>query len=497
MTSVPPPGRGDRPGDSWGWSAPGGDAPRQPSPSSKPASPSPSGETALEPLSRRLLQVAGVLAGILIVLVAVALSRGDGEYSLNPIAEAAARTQRASGARSEIRAVYSIPGAGRSISMRGNGVYNGRTGRSEVTLIVPTAIGTMTMESVGDGSTVYMRSKLLQPGLPPGDEWMAIEVGLGRSSETSFASSAGPGAQLELLKAVTGDVETIGEEKVDGVETTGYRGSYDLPAYARFLRDEGSDAAARQFERLAKAMPSTTEVETWIDGDGLVRRVRVAMEMTNVKAGGTMSMDMTEDFSDFGIAPEVQVPDPATVFDATPLALAELGLLDGSNEMPQLSPTGPPLSPGAFGAKTQEICSGVERRIERLGERGEPLVEGMKNAIKRNGLRAQSTLEAFRAAIDGYFEPSTQAFKQAISEFARIAPPAAKRGEFHRLLRLGSLQVEILVAENRALQTGAYSLADDLSDRLDRLSHRADRLGENLGLDDCADGGSDSSGQPA
>jgi hypothetical protein len=57
--------------------------------------------------------------------------------------------------------------------------------------------------------------------------------------------------------------------------------------------------------------------------------------------------------------------------------------------------------------------------------------------------------------------------------------------------------VEILVAENRAMQTGAYSLSKDLSDRLDHLSHRADQLGEKLGLDDCTSGDSEPSGQPA
>jgi hypothetical protein len=487
---VPPPGHGDRPSDSWGWTSPGGDTSPLSSTTSGPSS-------ALDSLSRRLLQLAGVLSGILILLVAYTWSRGEGEYSLNPIAEAAARTQRASGARSEIRAVYSIPGASRSISMRGEGVYNSRTGRSQVTLIVATPVGPMTMEAVGDDRTVYMRSKLLQPGLPPGDEWMAIETGLGRSSETSFASSSGPGAQLKLLQAVTGEVETLGEETVDGVETTRYRGSYDLPAYARFLRSKGSEAAARQYERLAKAMPSTTEVETWVDGAGLVRRARLTMDVKNEKTGLIESMDMTEDFSDFGVAPAVGLPDPSTVFDATPLVRAELGLLDGSNEMLPHAPAGPPLSPGAFNAEAQKVCAGVERRLERLGERGRPLAESMKNAIEQNGLQARSTLEAVREAIDGYYEPSAQAFKQALSGFARIAPPAAKAADFRRLLRLGSLQVEILVAENRAMQTGAYSLSKDLSDRLDHLSHRADQLGEKLGLDDCTSGDSEPSGQPA
>jgi len=486
---MPPPGHGDRPRDSWGWVAPEGKAS---TPSSPPDSP-----PSLDPLSRRLLQIAGALSGILILLVAYTWSRDEGEHSLNPIAEAAARTQEAPGASSEIHAVYSIPGATRSISMHGQGVYNGHTDRSRVTLIVPTPNGEVTMEGIGDDRTTYLRSKLLQPGLPPDDEWMAIESGLGRSSETSFASSSGPDAQLELLRAVSGDVETLGEETIGGVETTRYRGSFDLPAYARFLREGGSDAAARQYERLAETMPSTTEVETWVDGDGLIRRVRLAMDFKDPRTGLINSMDMTEDFSDFGVAPDIALPDPAAVFDATPLARAELGLLDGSNEMPPLAPAGTPLSPRAFNSKAQGICASVERRLERMGKQAKPLVERMKNAIAQNGLEARSSLEAIRAAVDGYYEPMARAFKHTVSQFAQIAPPAGKAVDFHRLVRLSSLQIEILVAENRAMQVGEYSLSKNLSDRLEHLSHRTDRIAEELGLDDCEGGDSAPSGQPA
>jgi hypothetical protein len=320
---MPPPGHGERSSESWGWTAPGGgDAPK-PSPSSHGP-----GST-LEPLSRRLLQVAGVLSAILIVLVAYAWSRGEGEYSLNPIAEAAARTQEAPGARFEIHAVYSVPAASQSVTMHGEGVFNGTTGRSRVTLTVPVPPREVTMEAVGDEHTIYMRSELFSTELPGGKEWMAIEPGLGSSSETSFASSSDPGTQLEALRAVAGGVETVGKESIGGVETTRYRGGFDLDEYADRLRDNGSEEAADQYERLAEAVPSTTDVEAWIDAEGLVRRMRIVMDMKDPTTGLVNSMDMTEDFSDFGIAPEISLPDPETVFDATPLAKAELGLTDG------------------------------------------------------------------------------------------------------------------------------------------------------------------------
>lgn len=57
----------------------------------EPASPSSRGdhESGGNSLSRRLFQLAGVLAMLLIGLVAYALTKGGNEASLNPIAQAA------------------------------------------------------------------------------------------------------------------------------------------------------------------------------------------------------------------------------------------------------------------------------------------------------------------------------------------------------------------------------------------------------------------------
>ena len=493
MTSMPPPGHGDRPRDSWGWVAPGGKAPT-------PASSPPGSPPSLDPLSRRLLQTAGVLSGILIFLVAYTWSRDEGEHSLNPIAEAAARTQEAPGASSEIHAVYSIPGATRSVSMHGQGVYNGHTDRSRVTLVVPTPNGEVRMEGVGDGRTTYLRSKLLQPGLPPGDEWMAIESGLGRSSETSLASNSGPDAQLELLRAVSGDVETLGEETIGGVETTRYRGSFDLPAYARFLREEGSDAAARQYQRLAETMPSTTEVEAWVDGDELVRRVRLAMDFKDPSTGLINSMDMTEDFSDFGVAPDIALPDPATVFDATPLARAELGLLDGSNEMPSPPSSASPESAHTFHARARSVCLSVKKRIERMADQADSLTKKMQDTVREDGLEARSTLDAVRELTSRFYEPAIQVARRALARLAGITPPDTMADEFHRLLRLTALQTELHVANARALELGEYRLAKEIEERLDRLSPRIKAVANEIGLGVCEEGESgstDSTGSSA
>ncbi len=89
MTSTPPPGYDPSSTGSWGWAYP--DSP-QPEPS-------------LDPLSRRLLLGAAALSALLIVLVAYSWMHGGGESSLNPIAQAAERTEQAPGNRFKVVAV--------------------------------------------------------------------------------------------------------------------------------------------------------------------------------------------------------------------------------------------------------------------------------------------------------------------------------------------------------------------------------------------------------
>lgn len=75
-------------------------------------------------------------------------------------AKAAARTERMTGARSTIEAVYSSAALANPIVATGEGVYSSRTGRSRLTLAVPSQdFGSMEMEAVGDERAVYIRSE--------------------------------------------------------------------------------------------------------------------------------------------------------------------------------------------------------------------------------------------------------------------------------------------------------------------------------------------------
>src|SRR5262245_48837157 len=97
MTSMPPPGGDSGTDGSWSYSA-------------TTESANPGGTASLDPLSRRLLKAAVALSALLILVVALAWLHGSDATSLNPIAEAAARTQEQPGSRIAMRGIYSLPG---------------------------------------------------------------------------------------------------------------------------------------------------------------------------------------------------------------------------------------------------------------------------------------------------------------------------------------------------------------------------------------------------
>jgi len=122
--------------------------------------------------------------------------------------------------------------------------------------------------------------------------------------------------ELGLLETVGDDVRKLGKEKVRGVETTRYRGTLDPSEEAQKLRENGSD----DFATKVKEEGSPVKVEAWIDGDELVRRMRIVSSHPAAEGNPEMTIDMTVDLFDFGYEAKIEAPDSDEVFDATSLA---------------------------------------------------------------------------------------------------------------------------------------------------------------------------------
>jgi hypothetical protein len=273
---------------------------------------------------RRLWQA---VTGLFILAVALAVlawqQGGDGDSAgpLNAIAEAAERTQGEPGGHATMRAIVSSPE--RSFTIRGRMVFDDETGRNRAVLTMPDprSEGSVELEAIGDGTTMYMRSDLFG-SLPGGSEWMAFDMSLGQELNTPIPANGNAQGELELLEEVSGDVQKLGREDVRGVPTTRYRGTIGASENAERLREEGADDLASYVEKKGEPL----RIEAWIDADGLVRRMRFVKTEPREGGKGPTTTDMRMDFVDFGLVPEIDVPESSEVFDATSLVEDEISL---------------------------------------------------------------------------------------------------------------------------------------------------------------------------
>ncbi|HEY5816363.1 MAG TPA: hypothetical protein VIS95_08490 [Solirubrobacterales bacterium] len=249
---------------------------------------------------------------------------GDSDGPLNAIAAAAERTQRESGGRAAVHTIVSSPE--RSFTVTGQVVFNDGTGRSRAVLRIPHSESEDSVElhAVLDGTVMYMRSSMFG-SLPEGREWMAIDFSFGQELDMPLSAGGDAMGELELLEAATGDVRKLGKETLRGVPTTGYSGTISVSEQAEQaerLKEEGAEDLASYVEEDSTPL----RVEAWIDADGRVRRMRIVKSQAQMGGEGSMTTDMRMDFFDFGIAPEIDVPEPDEVFDATSLAQDAAGL---------------------------------------------------------------------------------------------------------------------------------------------------------------------------
>lgn len=275
----------------------------------------------LEPLSRRALQAAGVLSLLLILVVANSLLNGSEEspFDPNPVAAAAQRTEQVPGMRFAMTMRFATESAPTTIS--GAGAYNGQTNLLSAVYRAPGPQGVpIEFDAVLGEDGWFFRYPQFASRMPEGKEWVKVEGLPGQSDESKVNES--PESSLQILSAA-GAVQRAGQVRVRGVQTTRYRATLSAAGVVASLRSQGKDELADQFEGVTLAGPMHTEV--LVDRNGMLRRINTVA--TVVAEGKALTTDTRMDLFDFGIAPDVQVPDDSRVLDITPLLEAKLDAL--------------------------------------------------------------------------------------------------------------------------------------------------------------------------
>lgn len=215
-----------------------------------------------------------------------------------PVAQAATKT---AGKGSEhVAYTGTVSVAGQAMHMTGTGDFQNDPPLGALSLTMDGAGQHASVDTILDGSTIYMRSPLFAKLLPSG-KWLALDLKkAGRQlgvDVTQFAQQSPTDTLAALEKA--GSVTKVGDETIDGVQTTHYRAQLD-PSKVPALKQT-----------------SPVPVDVWIDGDGLLRRLT---ESFSASAGGrTEATSLTMNFSNFGEQVNVHVPSADETLDMTKL----------------------------------------------------------------------------------------------------------------------------------------------------------------------------------
>jgi hypothetical protein len=177
----------------------------------------------------------------------------------------------------------------------------------------------------GDGrAIIYMRLPALTRVMPGGKPWIKMDLNaLGKQAGIDLSQftqlGTDPSRMVDWLRTVSGDVTTVGTEKLDGIDTTHYRATVDLSKYPDLVPPDQREAVQRAVDQLTKAAHlSSFPVHVWVDEDGLVRQVRAVL--TETIQGQTVNVVTTERFYDFGAPVDIQLPAESQVTDISTLA---------------------------------------------------------------------------------------------------------------------------------------------------------------------------------
>jgi LppX/LprAFG-like lipoprotein len=252
-----------------------------------------------------------LLAAAPLLFAACGGSSSSKQLNLTPVAyvkQAAQKSAQASSEHVDLNATATVQG--NPFSLTGAGDFDNAKKSGDMTVHANLQGLDMQIDEVLDGTTIYVRSPLFSAGLPAGKSWLKLDlqkVGKAQGVDLSQLMGQDPSQSFAQLQA-SGQVTKVGDETIDGVDTTHYRGKIDLSKLP----------AAAKIKALAKAKYGPYDV--WIGtDDGYVHRVKTSYTLGQQAFGLTMS------FSDFGKDVSVTVPAANETVDATNKSLQGLG----------------------------------------------------------------------------------------------------------------------------------------------------------------------------
>jgi hypothetical protein len=195
--------------------------------------------------------------------------------------------------------------------------------RQQLSLELPIPGQDEAIEMIVEGRTLYMQvPEEGRADLGVSTPWISIDTERAGQAVSGITGGLGgtsdPSDALAGLRGVAeGGVRRIGTEELRGVETTHFQAEVDL---RRALEESGAIADPEAFQRFAAQLGGgAATYDVWLDGDGLVRKLRFGTPVQ----GSEVSVAM--ELYDFGEATVARIPAPEDVTDITDQAIAQAG----------------------------------------------------------------------------------------------------------------------------------------------------------------------------
>lgn len=201
------------------------------------------------------------------------------------------------------------------------------------------------METVVDGTDIYLRAPMFAAFADYGDEWSAglaaLGDGWGRIDGTKVPGIAAAdvaglaGAQggstpdqILMLLEELGSLRVIGPATVDGDATTLYRTVVDIEAALAAEVPEFEALGDAAAEEIAAMFGDGPVIDLYIDAAGNLRRLSMAITGDDPSGGGSFAVSTTVDMFDHGVDISIGIPDGAVDLTEVFAELAARG--DGS-----------------------------------------------------------------------------------------------------------------------------------------------------------------------
>jgi hypothetical protein len=283
----------------------------------------------------RLLRLPSLVLALAALGAAGLLASGCGgaPAELDVLASAAERTEGAGSARFELAMGMTM--GGRAAEATATGAFDNTSRRATMRMDLagfaqafgqaPGDEEALRMDMVLDGTVAYMRFPLLTGMLPGSKPWLRLDLvelskreGFDLGQIQSFSDSD-PRRTLDYLRVVSGEIRTVGRERVRGVATTHYRAAVDLRKYPDVVPDEQRELVRKATEKLVEQLGvGAVPVDVWVDGNGLVRRVALEFD-TGAAGSAPLATTVRMDLYDYGVPVTVSLPAASEVTDLAAL----------------------------------------------------------------------------------------------------------------------------------------------------------------------------------